>query len=319
MFYCTAPGLAMWVLDWGMRIYELGGKLESTITALGNGWFCLTLPLPRRRLDGCACHSPLAHFHIHHTESSIREIHPFTTITHLASQKVATPSSTSQKVITLPRNDKETVTVQFLFRKSQNTPTPTLSTNHPQEEKKSKEWTNKLASLVEEPILTSDSTSEKTEDPEKNPNPSSTHHTSLRLEGPYFTPAEPSRYSTVICLVAGTGISGAIAIAAAFRSSRGEQNPRWKRCVIFWSVRETEYIRLPFLPEDTPGLEVRPHLTGKGRARLDAGRAIGEVLECGAETREGVWVYLSGPNPFIESGERACRELRVAYYGARWS
>jgi len=29
MFYCIAPGLAMWVLDWGMRLYELGEKLPS--------------------------------------------------------------------------------------------------------------------------------------------------------------------------------------------------------------------------------------------------------------------------------------------------
>jgi len=39
MLYCTAPGLAMWVLDWGMRIYELSGKMDSTLTAVGNGWF----------------------------------------------------------------------------------------------------------------------------------------------------------------------------------------------------------------------------------------------------------------------------------------
>lgn len=39
MFYCTAPGLAMWVLDWGMRIYELSGKMDSTLVAVGNGWF----------------------------------------------------------------------------------------------------------------------------------------------------------------------------------------------------------------------------------------------------------------------------------------
>ncbi len=39
VFYCTAPGLAMWVLDWGMRIYELSGKMNSTLNALGNGWF----------------------------------------------------------------------------------------------------------------------------------------------------------------------------------------------------------------------------------------------------------------------------------------
>jgi len=39
VFYCTAPGLAMWVLDWGMRIYELSGKMDSTLAAVGNGWF----------------------------------------------------------------------------------------------------------------------------------------------------------------------------------------------------------------------------------------------------------------------------------------
>ena len=39
MFYCTAPGLAMWILDWGMRIYELSGRLDCTIEALGEGWF----------------------------------------------------------------------------------------------------------------------------------------------------------------------------------------------------------------------------------------------------------------------------------------
>ena len=39
MFYCTAPGLTMWLLDWGMRLYELSGKVDSTLVALGKGWF----------------------------------------------------------------------------------------------------------------------------------------------------------------------------------------------------------------------------------------------------------------------------------------
>jgi hypothetical protein len=32
MFYCLAPGLAMWVLDWGMRLYELGEKLPGKVS-----------------------------------------------------------------------------------------------------------------------------------------------------------------------------------------------------------------------------------------------------------------------------------------------
>ena len=97
----------------------------------------------------------------------------------------------------------------------------------------------------------------------------------LRLEGPYFTPADPSRYKTVICFVAGTGVSGAIAIAAAFIDMKRQQmatreedtlssskevlsvpalcssseysgSSTWQRCVVFWSVRADDYVELPF-------------------------------------------------------------------------
>jgi hypothetical protein len=39
MFYCTAPGLAMWLLDWGMRLYELREKLDGKVTTFGSGWY----------------------------------------------------------------------------------------------------------------------------------------------------------------------------------------------------------------------------------------------------------------------------------------
>ena len=86
--------------------------------------------------------------------------------------------------------------------------------------------------------------------------------------------------------------------------------------MVVWSVRESDYIQLPFFKE-TPGLEVRPHLTGKGRDRLDAGKTIAEICSPGLPSM--TWVYLSGPNPFIEAGEKACRAAGVAYFGARWS
>ena len=269
MFYCTAPGLAMWTLDWGMRIYELSGKMDSTLVAIGKGWFCLTVPLPKKRLSGCACHSPLAHFHIHHTESSIREIHPFTTVTHLASEKLSSSGS-----------DKH-IMIQFLFRKSKASPSSTSLTEKDPERRMKRQWTNKLADLVDEEIIELSRLSEKLEESDLPRERLAGHYqTPLRLEGPYFTPANPAVYNTVICLVAGTGVSGAIAIAAAFRQQTVieasepdttmlrlenlhdvplERNftissflaPSgttgiWKRCVIVWSVREAEYIDLPF-------------------------------------------------------------------------
>ena len=237
--------------------------------------------------------------------------------------------------------------IQFLFRKSQAASSFASSTDHPREERSSKQWTNKLASLVEKPPLESTSASdEKIEDPEGQfpEHPTSLYNTSLRLEGPYFTPAEPASYDAVICLVAGTGISGAIAIAAAFSAQRVPQEsvqslaqngtslnqriesppPRvatWKRCIILWSVRESDYINLPFFREETPGLEIRPHLTGKGHQRLDARQAIEEICNNSSTPASGgrTWVYISGPNPFIEAGESACRAKGVAYFGARWS
>ena len=39
VFYCAAPGLFMWVLDWGMRLYELRQELDGKIASIGNGWY----------------------------------------------------------------------------------------------------------------------------------------------------------------------------------------------------------------------------------------------------------------------------------------
>jgi hypothetical protein len=39
MFYCTAPGLMMWALDWGMRIYELKARISGRVSTLGKGWY----------------------------------------------------------------------------------------------------------------------------------------------------------------------------------------------------------------------------------------------------------------------------------------
>lgn len=339
MFYCTAPGLAMWILDWGMRIYELSGKMDSTLVAVGKGWFCLTVPLPRNRLEGCACHSPLAHFQIHHTESSIREIHPFTTITHLASKKL-TSSDPDKNVM-----------IQFLFRKSQEARASTPITEKTLERRLKRQWTNKLANLVDEATIDLSPPSENLESSDvQRQQISAQYQTTLRLEGPYFTPANPASYDTVVCLVAGTGVSGAIAIAAAFRRQpviealepettmfghekvHGAPLERkfsipsflapsgatriWKRCVVVWSVREADYIDLPFWHADTtPGLEVRSCLTGKGRVRVNMEETIGSITEKGGRT----WVYISGPNPFIEAGEKACRQFGVDFFGARWA
>jgi len=199
----------------------------------------------------------------------------------------------------------------------------------------------------------------------------------LHLEGPYFTPSDPGANATVICLVAGTGVSGALAIAHAFAASRDPAGystsvpsrrgsgsaaststtfadlagataapppPAWRRCVVLWSVRAADHIDLlahfPTL-RHVAGLDFRAHLTGAGRPRLDARAAVANTLTFAEAEADGqgiagacvdyapapgdracsrarVWVYISGPNAFIEAGETACKTLGVEYYGARW-
>lgn len=347
MFYCTSPGLAMWCLDWGMRFHELRGVLHGRIAASGNGWYwyvtmhnpeidradihpSITLPLPRARLKGCSCRSALAHFYIHHAGSSIRELHPFTTITHLASKNRLTPA------------EEDDFQIQFLFRKSGkkaamiDQPQTALSLwrrmiRSKEKRVRSTQWTQRLATLADEC--------------KSQVRPSKDTHklefgclflddgvqVDLRLEGPYFSPADTSRYDTVVCLVAGTGVSGAVAIAAAFNatvqeasddksevSKAAEHIPRWRRCVIIWSVKETDDIDLPFIEPMATGLELRKYLTGDGRRRVDMTSELQEVTAAGGKT----WVYISGPTAFLNAGKQACEEAKrladLDYYAASW-
>ena len=309
----------------------------------------LTLLLPRKRLSGCACHSPLAHFYIHHSQSSIREIHPFTTITHLASKKPTL------------QGGELSISIQFLFRQSM--PTVDSQSLTRATSKQSIQWTNKLASLVDEEKTGTHITNEDTS---TRPNSIMTStefsessvskgiDTPLRLEGPYFTLANPESYRTVVCLVAGTGLSGAIAIAAAFKAHRSglsshlkahtsvpdsahsiaiESTQKWDRCVVIWSVREKDYVEMPFfhgkdvtsvftpstakhiIELKTDGLEFRAHKTGGGRPRLNTGQALTEICGQGRDS----WCYISGPNGFISAAERSCQKIKhLTWFAARW-
>ncbi|USW58985.1 Putative ferric reductase transmembrane component-like domain-containing protein [Septoria linicola] len=323
MFYCTIPGLSMWLLDWSMRVFELKEKLDSKLSSLGNGWYSLTLPLPRKRLSGCACHSPLAHFYIHHSATSALEIHPYTTITHLASKK---PMSYNE----------EYIDIQFLFRQSQTTVVSPSS-------RRNSQWTNKLGAMVDE---------EKAELPRQNTLTTETRHdsfdasivTTMRMEGPYFTPANPELYKTVVCLVAGTGLSGALAIAAAFQAQRSgakiscatsaialtedalvedactmpaKRENLWTRCVVVWTVREKDYTHIPFVEElKCEGLEIQVHKTGNGLPRLDMDKALSDIVE---QDGKSSWCYISGPGGFISSAERACEKVQgMSWFAARW-
>ena len=60
---------------------------------------------------------------------------------------------------------------------------------------------------------------------------------------------------------------------------------------------------------------IREICAADGGGGKEGGRTDGGGGADGGRT----WCYLSGPNAFIEGGERACRRVGVEYYGARWS
>lgn len=311
--------------------------------------------LPRHRLQGCACDSPLAHFYIHHSKSSIRELHPFTTITHLASENRLTPQGQddlsiqflfrkrgrpAQPLDPLPSNDGFAAAVLRLF--SRTTPAKL-------------QWTAQLADLADSGAPPSETQQIAPQgQPLAESSPGNTSNATfgsnqirsfvdidLRLEGPYFTPVNPALYCTVICLVAGSGISGAIAIAGAFAehsrpsdpngcdqdgseekriaSSSSASRPRntWRKCVIVWSVREDDYIALPSLQQGAMDkLEVKVRLTGNARPRMDMNATLREIC---AEQPGSTWAYISGPTAFVTAGEEACQGIDgLEYFGARW-
>ncbi len=80
---------------------------------------------------------------------------------------------------------------------------------------------------------------------------------------------------------------------------------------VFAQIRRSDFA----VVDTTPGLEVRSFLTGKGRSRLNMEETIDSEKEKGGRT----WVYISGPGPFIEAGEKACRQSGVDFFGARWA
>lgn len=43
MFYCTAAGLVLWIVDWAMRVYELWQPVNGSVTAVGKGYYVSVL------------------------------------------------------------------------------------------------------------------------------------------------------------------------------------------------------------------------------------------------------------------------------------
>ncbi|KAM0554805.1 hypothetical protein ACHAPJ_006537 [Fusarium lateritium] len=136
-----------------------------------------------------------------------------------------------------------------------------------------------------------------------------------RVEGPYpvagtgFTSA-----SHIICIVGGSGLTGALSLAHWWLESR----PSNSRFNLIWTVRRRETTRLSEwqqlegVAKTVPGLALSTHISSE-RGRLDTGKALRHVLSGQAadmaEQGRG-WVYSSGPATLLSATERSCVEIQ---------
>lgn len=252
-FYMLLPGLALWVLDWGLRFRGLATEVEAGLRAEGNGWFRLAVPV--RLLGGAAVRElgrtggrPLKTWYLRVARVSRWQVHPFTAA-----------RMSGEEIV-------------FLWR------VPRVGKK---EAKVVKEWTARLARLVEVGEAVQDEGSvgvelavvsrcgevapdeiasviepgvpNDVESPRENGECASrrlpTVGVTIRLEGPYSSHHSPfESYSSVLCVVGGTGISGALSLAEDFlsRQSLSKQQPEATNTTvtenfgIVWSIRESD-------------------------------------------------------------------------------
>lgn len=238
-------------------------------------------------------------------------------------------------------SSSDTIPVRFLFRKQgkgttrNNAHQPDIPQSYfrrifrsKKQRVESTQWTTRLAGLVDGEGNDFEGKAHENNHLEMGVRTERIIDINLRAEGPYFSHADPHRYNTVVCMVGGTGISGALAIGLAFKHLLQSQNtlneasrssrPGWQRCILLWSLKVDEEIDLGDLCSETRGLELKKFVTGNGKTRVDLGVELRDVLRDPGRT----WVYISGPKHYIAGAKDACKEVQkwvhLDFYAASW-
>lgn len=147
-----------------------------------------------------------------------------------------------------------------------------------------------------------------------------------RIEGPY-RPSDTGYEAAfhIICVVGGTGITGAYSLAMWWIKARGLNDD--SKFTLIWSVRHEEmaclkeWQELKAMAGTIPSLNVVEHISSLS-GRLDPSQCIRRSLElgqeCGATQIEAhssyieraAWVYSSGSDGLIRATESACVAAR---------
>lgn len=300
-FYFLLPGLLLWIFDWVWRVFRgdtgIRKHVDGTLEDAGHGWFRIILPVSAKAFPNDESHGDS-------TEAAKHSSHP------LQSYYLNVPSLSKLQnhAFTAAKVGSSNSGPVFLFQRAQ-------GTAGKKQKKLDKEWTWKAGAIAG--CVGGDEQE-----------PAEPKIIEVRVEGPYI-PLEADFQSAdhIICIVGGTGLTGAYSLALWWLKHR-QQDPN-ARFVLIWTVRHRETARLREWQE----LEERlTHAEGRIRlqihvssesGRIDAMDSLRSVLARSDEkdraSGQSAWVYISGPAGLLDQAEDACVQLESDLKGARKS
>ncbi|KAF5002983.1 hypothetical protein FDECE_10457 [Fusarium decemcellulare] len=286
-FYLLLPGLFLWVLDWAWRLFRGGSNglcVTKTAMAEDAGSGWYRISLPAH---GTLADDETSAAAMEKAESSW---HPLTYY-YLNFPSV---SRTQNHAFTAAIPASAHAGPVFLFQPTRGKP----------EKKLNKEWTWKLASSLE--------------------NLETRKDLEVRVEGPY--PPRDTRFETashIICIVGGTGITGAYSLVMGWLKIRAATGN--SKFTLVWTMKQREmanlreWTELEAIAASTPNLTLHTHVSSES-GRLNpltqirqalALNDVGATVAHDSSTTEGAaWIYSSGPDGLLRATETACIEAR---------
>ncbi|KAF4823391.1 putative ferric reduction oxidase 1 [Colletotrichum siamense] len=281
-FYLLLPGLSLWVADWVWRLFRgEGGSLRKQVAVLENaGSGWYRVSLGARVKFELDSASE--------AESSAPAAGWPLSLYYLSIPSVSRLQSHAFTAAVSSTSQSGPV---FLFRRSE---------GKKSQKALEKEWTWAVGSLVSSVGLK--------------------RQLDVRVEGPYQpTDTGFESASHIICIVGGTGITGAHSLALWWLKARSTAGDT--KFSLVWTIRERESVHvqewfdLVKAAESQTNMTVSAHVSAEV-GRLDPQEFIHQSLGLGMATdgREKgtvstgtAWVYSSGPGGLLQATQKACQ------------
>lgn len=164
------------------------------------------------------------------------------------------------------------------------------------QKKLNKEWTWRLGDLVADPMMSL--------------------CLNARVEGPYPTNDDKFRSAShIICIVGGTGLTGACSLAHWWLSKRCANS----RFTLIWTIRHRElamlkeWMELEQISTPMANFTMVAHVTSES-GRISPRECIEQALRSshpwGVPSEGQAWVYSAGPSALLSATQHACVEVK---------